>query len=53
MKTIKVIKSDNSIFIRLQNDKLVTLLQYNVTLADKAQNIIDNCLSIGYTEIEG
>ena len=52
MKTIKVLRNENSIFIRLQNDRLVTLLQYNVTLADKAQRIIDNCLSIGYTEIQ-
>ena len=53
MKTIQIKRNCNSIFIRLQNDKLVTLLQYNVTLADKAQHIIDNCLSIGYIEIEG
>ena len=52
MKTIQIKRSSNSIFIRLQNDKLVTLLQYNVTLADKAQHIIDNCLSIGYIEIQ-
>ena len=52
MKTIQIKRNRNSIFIRLQNDKLVTLLQYNVTLADKAQHIIDNCLSIGYTEIQ-
>lgn len=53
MKTIQIKRNSNHIFIRLQNNKLVTLLQYNVKFADKANNIINNCLSIGYIEIEG
>ena len=53
MKTIQIKRNKQSIFIRLQNDKLVTLLQYNVKFADKANNIINNCLSIGYIEIKG
>lgn len=52
MKTIKVIKSNNSIFIRLQNDRLVTLLQYNIKFETKANNIIDNCLLADYILIE-
>ena len=51
MKTIQVKKENNSVTIILRNNRLTTILNINHKFTNKANSIIENCLSIGYIKI--
>jgi len=51
MKTIHVTKQSNSITIVLRNNRLTTIINMNIRFDNKANSIIENCLSIGYIKI--
>lgn len=51
MKTIIVKTNSNSVTITLRKDNLTTILNINNRFTNKANNIIINCVSIGYTLI--
>ena len=51
MKTIQITKQSNSITITLRNNNCTTILNINNKFDNKANSIINNCLSIGYIKI--
>lgn len=48
MKTITVQNNANSVTITLKRENITTILNINNKFANKANNIIINCISIGY-----
>ena len=48
MKTIHVKTNNNSVTITLKRDNLTTIININNRFENKANNIIINCISIGY-----
>ena len=51
MKTISIKNNVDSVTITLRRDKIITILNINNSFENKANNIIINCISIGYTLI--
>ena len=48
MKTITIKNNANSITIILKRNNITTILNINNCFNNKANNIIANCISIGY-----
>ena len=48
MKTIHVKTNLDSVTITLRRDKITTIININNRFENKANNIITNCISIGY-----
>lgn len=48
MKTITIKNNANSVTITLKRNNLTTIININNRFENKANNIIINCISIGY-----
>lgn len=51
MGTITIKNNANSVTITLRRENITTILNINNRFVNKANNIIINCISIGYTLI--